>query len=141
METTTEAEIAADLAAKVNPVEPPAVEVSEEPKQPEVPEDEAFHDNLPLENTLEKIKLLDYFEIPQLARRSAEVDNQLSRIVDWAKDEAKSSEFTDILRILNDQERVLGTKLKDNRLTKLYQFVTINSQRKRLAEMERALYQ
>lgn len=135
-----EATIAAQLAEKVaEPTPPPVTETPEEPKiQPK--QDESFHDNLPLETTLDKLKMLDYFEIPPLSRRSAEVDSQLSRIMDWAQQEAGSREYTDILRVINDQERVMGNKLKDNRLTRLYQFVTINAQRKRLIEQERALY-
>jgi len=107
---------------------------------PDPNEDEAFHNSLPLENTLEKIKFQDYFEIPSAARHSAEVATQLDRIIDWARDEAKSSDYNDILRVINDQERVMGSRLKDNRLMRLYQFVTVNTQRKRLMEQERALY-
>jgi len=134
----TEDEVAAQLAAKV--AEPTtAPELPSDPK-PEPKEDEAFHDNLPLETVVSKMKLEDYFEIPLPARRSAEVEQQLNRIIDWARSETKSSEYSDIMRAISDQERIMGIKLKDNRLIKLYQFVTINSQRKRLMEQERALY-
>lgn len=135
-----EEEVAAQLAERT--VEPPVKAEPEQPTilKPEPKEDEAFHDNLPLETTLDKLKFLDYFEISSLSRRSAEVDTQLNRIIDWARDEAKSSDYTDILRIIDSQERVMGIKLKDNRLTKLSQFVTINQQRKRLLEQERSLY-
>jgi len=102
--------------------------------------EEFIHDNLPLENTLEKMKLLDHFNIPSEMRREAAISTWLDRVVDWARDEAGSSEFTDILRVIDDQERVLGTRVKQDRLMKLYQFVTIRSQRNKLAQMERTLY-
>jgi glucose/arabinose dehydrogenase len=133
-----EDEVAAKLAATVDPPTT-APELPSDPK-PEPREDEAFHDNLPLETVMDKMKLQDYFEVPALARRSAEVETQLNRIVDWARDEARSSDYADILRVISDQERIMGIKLKDNRMTKLFQYVTINSQRKRLMEAERALF-
>lgn len=135
-----EAQIAANLAASVNEPKPAtAPELPSDPK-PEPKVDEAFHDNLPLETVVEKMKLQDYFELPQGIRRSAEVDTQINRIMEWAKDEAGSSEYTDMLRVINDQERIMGNKYKDNRLMRLFQFVTINAQRKRLMEQERVLY-
>lgn len=133
-----EDEIAAKLAAALDP--PAPTTAPELPAEPEPKQDEAFHDNLPLETVVDKMKLHDYFEVPALARRSAEVETQLNRILDWARDESKSSEYSDLLRVISDQERIMGIKLKDNRMTKLFQYVTINSQRKRLMEAERALY-
>lgn len=135
-----EAEIVAKLGASVDEPNPStAPELPSDPK-PEPKVDDAFHDNLPLETVLEKMKLQDYFELPQAVRRSPEVDTQINRIMEWAKDETGSSEYTDLLRVINDQERIMGNKFKDNRLMRLYQFVTINAQRKRLMEQERALY-
>lgn len=135
-----EEQIQQKLASTIDdPVSPTEPESPAEPR-PEPKEDDVFHDNLPLETTLDKMKLYDYFEIPQAGRHSAEVQTQMSRILDWARDEMKSSEYTDILRAITDQERVMGNRLKDNRLYRLYQYVVINSQRKKLAEQERALY-
>src|SRR5258708_2965294 len=137
----SEDEIVAKLAEKAAEPEQPttAPELPSDPR-PAPKEDEAFHDNLPLETVMDKLKLQNYFEIPALSRRSAEVETQLNRIVAWATDEANSSEYADILRVISDQERIMGIKLKDNRLIKLFQYVTINAQRKRLMEQERALY-
>lgn len=54
----TEAEIAAQLATKVETTDPtpPATQGYPEPPKPESSEDENFHNNLPLENTLENIQ-------------------------------------------------------------------------------------
>ena len=135
-----EEQTAAMLAQKIDqPAPPPVVETPD--IKPEVGDGEQFiHDNLPLENTLEKMKLLDHFQIPSTMRREAQIGTWMERVIDWARDEAGSSEYTDILRVIDDQERVLGTRLKQDRLMKLYQFVTINQQRKKLAQMERTLY-
>lgn len=136
-----EDEIAAKLAERVaEPELPSAPELPEETTEPEAKEDDAFHSDLRLETFVDKMKLQDYFEIPLPTRRSAEVELQINKIMEWAQTEAKSREYADILRVINDQERILGTKLKDNRLLRMYQYVNINTQRKRLAEQERALY-
>jgi hypothetical protein len=132
-----EDQIAAELAQRTEEPVPP---LEAPTPKPQVPEDEAFHNNLPLETVLDKMKLEDYFEIPQALRREANVETQLNRIMEWAAQEAGSREYTDILRVINDQERIMGNKLKDNRMMRLFQFVTINAQRKRLAQQERALY-
>ena len=131
--------IADKLAQKVaEPIPPP---VTETPEVKPVREGEEFiHDNLPLENTLEKMQLLDHFRVPSEMRREANISTWLDRVVDWARDEAGSSDYTDLLRVIDDQERVLGSKMKQDRLLTLYQFVTINAQRKRLIQQERALY-
>ncbi len=140
-----EQQIQEQLAEKVkDPDVSPDTETAPElptAPRPEPKENEEFiHDNLPLEATLDKMKLLDYFEIPQTMRRESDIDKWMGRVMDWAKDEARSSDYTDILRVINDQERVMGNKLKPDRLMRLAQFVTINQQRKRLIEQERALY-
>lgn len=134
-----EAAIAAKLAEKTNPqpIPPP---VTEEPEPPEEPKDENFHHNLPLENTIEKLNLMDYFQIPSMNRHSPEVAQWLDTVIEWARDEAGSSEYTDMLRVINDQERVMGNRIKPDRLLRLWQFVKIHSQRKRLIEQERSLY-
>lgn len=137
-----EAEIAAALAAKANPDPTPDVETPQEPEKPAEPknEDESFHDNLPLENTLEKMQLLDYFQVPQISRHSAEVQTWMNTVIEWARGEAGSREYTDVLRVINDQERIMGSKLKPDRLSRLAQYVKINSLRRQLIEKERALY-
>jgi hypothetical protein len=134
----TEAQIAADLAAALpKPVIP---ENGWDGVKPEVPEDEQFLNKQSPESSLEKIKLFDYFELSQLDRHAPEAEKYLQRIIDWAKDEAKSSDYADILRVINDQERVMGNKLKSNRLSNLHRFVAIRATRNRLIQEERALY-
>lgn len=128
--------IAAELKAKLQVEEPAPEPAKEEPKT-----DERFlHDGLPLESRLEKQQWLDYFQVPSQARYDGKVDTWLQRVLDWARDEAGSSEYTDILRVISDQERILGSKIKPDRLATLARFATIRRQRIQLAEQERALY-
>ena len=131
----SEQEIASDLAAKIAIDEPPAtVEVKpEEPKDPAPP-------GMTPEASLERMKLFDYFEIKTADRYSAEAETYLNKIIEWARDESGSSDYTDILRAISDQERILGIKLKPERLSRLYRFAVIRAQRNRLVEAERALY-
>lgn len=133
-----EAAIVAKLAENANPV--PDIPATAPIAPAEHDQDEGFHDNLPLENTLEKLNLMDYFQIASQNRHSPEIQTWLNSVIDWARDEAGSSEYTDILRVINDQERVMGSKIKPDRLLRLWQFVKINTQRKRLIEQERVLY-
>ncbi len=134
-----EAAIVAKLSERANPVPPPEPTIPETPLEEPNP-DEGFHDNLPLENTLEKLNLMDYFQIASQNRHSPEIQTWLNTIISWARDEAGSSEYTDMLRVINDQERVMGSKLKPDRMLRLWQFVKINTQRKQLIERERVLY-
>lgn len=137
-----ETEIAATLAAKLEEAERPETPEPAQPEIPRVPEkqDEAFHDNLPLEDVMGKMQIMDFFEIPQATRRTAEVNDQINRIISWAKDEAKSSDVTEMMRVIREQETMMGSRLKEQRVYKLYQYVKIHEIRKQLAEKERALY-
>lgn len=133
----TEAQIVADLAAALP--KPDIPESSWDGVKP-TPPDEEFIDKITPESNLEKIKLFDYFELSSMDRRSPEAEKYIGAIMDWARDEAGSSDYTDILRVINDQERVMGGLLKAQRLSKLYRFVTVRQQRNRLIQEERALY-
>ena len=131
--------IAAKLAEQANPVPAPPMTTPETPGEP-VKEDSDFHHNLPIENSVEKLNFMDYFQIPSQNRHAPEIATWLDTVMDWARDEAGSSDYNDMLRVINDQERVMGNKIKPDRLLRLWQFVKINSQRKKLIEQERALY-
>jgi len=135
-----EEQIAADLAAQLPKPDIPANGWEIRDATGAVPEDQQFLDKMSPESTLEKMKLFDYFDLSQLDRRSPEAGHYLQTIMDWARDEAKSSDYTDMLRVINDQERVMGGLLKGQRLTNLYRFVAIRTQRNRLIQEERALY-
>lgn len=131
--------IVADLAAQLPKQEIPNDgwdKVRAEENKP----DQEFLDKISPENTMEKMKMFDYFELSQMDRHAPEAEKYLTSIMDWAKDEAKSSDYADILRVINDQERILGSRLKGNRLSTLYRFVTIRNNRNRLIQEERALY-
>lgn len=108
--------------------------------KPETPENEQFLDKMTPEATLEKIKLFDYFQLSSLDRITPEADKRIQAVMNWARDEAKSSDYGDMLRVINDQERIMGGLLKPSRLSNLYRFVTIRTQRNRLIQEERALY-
>jgi len=134
-----EARIAAAIKERID-VPDPTPAISEEPKAPEKPDEQFLHDGLPLETMLEKQRWLDYFNVPSMSRREPQVDTWLTKVIDWARDEAGSSEYSDILRVINDQERTLGSKIKQDRLATLARFAQIRMTRRRLIEEERALY-
>jgi hypothetical protein len=135
-----ESQIVADLAAALPKTEIPndGWDKVREQQTPTPPEE--FVDKVSAESQLEKIKLSEYFNLNQIDRRSAEADKYISRIMDWARAEAGSSDYADILRVINEQERVMGNLLKTNRLTNLYRFVAIRATRDRLIQEERVLY-
>lgn len=133
-----EDEIVASLAAEMP--KPDIPENGWDGVKPDVPEDEQFLNKQSPESTLEQIKLFDYFQLNSMDRHAPEAQKYIQTVIDWARDEAKSSDYADILRVINDQERVMGSLLKGGRLSNLYRFVTIRSQRNRLIQEERALY-
>lgn len=130
-----EAQIQAQLIAKMPSSQPsePMEHTPDEPGDPAPP-------GMTPEASLDRIKLLDYFGISSIDRHSPEADNYLTKIMEWARDEAGSSEYTDILRVISDTERTLGIRFKEGRLTTLFRLVTIRHARNQLAEQERALY-
>lgn len=134
-----EAEIQADLAAKlaVRSLPPPTTPGA--PPTVNEPDDPAPA-GMTLENSLEKMKFFDYFQVKTADRRSPEAEVYLQKVLDWARDETGSSDYIDVLRAISDQERILGIKLQPDRLSRMYRFALIRSQRIRLAEEERALY-
>lgn len=141
-EAKPEEQIVAELAANLPKPEIPenGWDIRDEPKTEAKPEDEQFIDKMTPESTVEQMKLYDYFQLSSLDRANPDAQKYLKTVMDWARDEAKSSDYADMLRVINDQERVMGNLLKGSRLSNLYRFVTIRSQRNRLIQEERALY-
>lgn len=131
-----ESKIAEALKAKLAQLEPV---IEEKPKE-EPKTDERFVHDLPPENLLERQRWLDYFNVPSMSRREPQIDGWLTRVIDWARDEAGSSEYADMLRVIDDQERILGSKIKQDRLSTLARFAQIRVQRRKLLAEERAIY-
>jgi hypothetical protein len=133
-----EDEIARKLAEKTNPVPPPPTTTPETPPA-EKPEDEKFHDNLPLENSVLKQQLLDYLQVPIESRHSTQVATWLETVLNWAASEAGSHDFVEVVRVIREQEQFAGTYLKPDRLMRLHQFIKIRQARLKLAAQEQAL--
>lgn len=137
-----EDEIAENLRPKTDPAEIPKDgwdKVREEESRSQ-DEDGSFLHRMTPEDRLERLRWFDYFGLAAAEARSAEAEKALTEILDWAANEAGSHEYTDMLRAISDQERILGIKLKPGRLSQLYQFAKIRKQRLRLLEQERAMY-
>jgi hypothetical protein len=107
--------------------------------EPENP-DQNFIDKMTPEEQLTKGKLLDFFNIPVQQRHDIVTENWANEIYAWARDAAGSGEFSDLLRVIHEQETFLGTPLKEDRMKKLYTYIKINKIRKQLADQEKALY-
>ena len=138
-----EKEIQEQLADKVKSTDPIPEDgwskVREQEAESHNEDQQALHRMTP-EDRLQRLRWFDYFGLAASEARSAEAEKALTEILDWAATEAGSHEYTDMLRAISDQERVLGIKLEPGRLTKLYNFAKIRRMRLRLIEQERALY-
>jgi hypothetical protein len=132
----SEAEIAAHLAEKVIP----SSATIGESKKEEAPESGDFHNNDPLETTLQTYQLLEYFDVPIGMRHSAEVQQQINSVLAWARQENPGADFTTVLEFIQTSEGQFGNTLKEQRLIKLATHVKIQSQIKMLQLKERQLY-
>jgi len=132
----TEEQIAATLAQRT---EEPVVEqpVIEE-RPPEAPQE--FVDKMLPEEQLTRNQLYDWFEVQMAERHHPEVERYINEIYAWARDNAGSGDFTELLRVINQQEQILGTKNKPGRVARLYKSIKIAQLRQRLANEERLLY-
>jgi len=105
-----------------------------------VPEDQNFVDKMTPEEQLTRGQLMDYFDIPMHERHGPKVDNWINEIYAWAREQAGSGEYHDLLRVINEQEMHMGSKLKPQRTYRLYEYIKIARIRKQLAERERLIY-
>lgn len=99
-----------------------------------------FVDKLLPEEHLTQRELLDYLQVPMQERQSPIIDDYIRTVYEWARDNAQSGDINQLLRVINEQEQHMGSKLKPNRLKYLAEYVKINRIRQSLAARERALY-
>lgn len=131
----SEEQIAAELAARL---EEPAVAETPVQTQPEAPQD--FVDKMLPEEQLTRNQLLDWFAVPMHERHQPDVERYINDIYAWARQNAGSGEYAELLRVINEQEQILGSRNKPGRVAKLYKYIKINQLRQKLAAEERALY-
>lgn len=132
----SEDQIAAALAARLE--EPVVEEPVIKEQAPEAPQD--FVDKMLPEEQLTRNRLLDWFEIPMHERHTTKTDRWINDIYAWARETAGSGEYTDLLRVINEQEQIMGSRMKPGRVVKLYKYIQISRLRRQLANQERLLY-
>lgn len=133
-----EKEVALRLAQRV-----PRQEESEElgGVNPDPSDPDGLHNNLPLDNISLRYELMDYFNVGVGLRHSSETQEQINTIMQWAVDETGSTNISEVLKQLNLQEAALGTRLKGDRLLRVYRYVRIAQQKRVLdAKMEAMIY-
>jgi hypothetical protein len=127
--------IAAQLAAKTaEPVPAPTVT----PPEPVDPPN--YVDKMLPEEHVTANRLLDFLEVQPEVRHNAEVDDYIRTIYQWAKEQAGTDDYYQILRVIQEQEMHMGSRLKPGRLQKLAEYVKISKVRQQLAVRERELY-
>lgn len=131
-----EALIAAEQAAKL-PAQGP-MEGGYPQESP--PEQQSYADKLLPEEIFTQRELLDYLAVPQQERHSPIIDNYIRTVYEWARDNAGTGDINHLLRVINEQEQHMGSKLKADRLRRLAEYIKISSLRKSLAAREQALY-
>lgn len=131
-----EEQIAAELARRTE--EPVAEPTAAEPVQPEAPQD--FVDKMLPEEQLTRNQLYDWFEVPMAERHHPDVERYINDIYAWARDNAGSGDYTELLRVISQQEQILGSRNKPGRVAKLYKYIKIAQLRQKLANEERLLY-
>lgn len=134
----TEQEIVAELAKKTTPESPQ--EQVEKPKEPETGDPDAFHNNDPIEGTLQQYQLMEYFDVPVGERHSAEVQQNISMILQWAKTENPGKDFADVLAYIRTSEGQFGNNFKEQRVFKLANHIKIQRSIKLLQEKERSMH-
>ena len=108
--------------------------------KPEQDANNNFLDKMLPEERLTQIQLLDYLQIPTAQRHDPIVDDYVNTIYAWARDNAGSGDFNQLLRVISEQEQHMGIRLSPNRLQRLAEYVKISNLRKNLAIRERNLY-
>jgi len=133
----SEEEIARRVAQNVprqDEVDSPSVEEQEI-------DPDGVHNSLPLDNISLRYEVMDYFNLGTNIRHSSEVQEQINTIMQWAVDQSGSLKIVDILKTLNLQEAALGTRLKGDRLQRVYRYVRIAQQKRILdAKLEAMTY-
>lgn len=125
--------VADNIPVVDSPITNPAPLPEPEPGDP-------IHNSLPMETTLQRIEMLDYFELPPSYRKNPEVLQQIDTIIGWARDNAPSTELADIFRVINRQENMLGSRFKPGRIAKLNRYIHLHNQGRQIDEQMRSLY-
>lgn len=116
----------------------------EEPRDYSYPEpptqEEQFIDKMLPEEKLTQQELLDYLQVPTQERHSPMVEDYIRTVYQWARDNAQTGDINQLLRIINEQEQHMGSKLKPDRLRRLAEYIKISKIRHSLAAREQALY-
>ena len=113
---------------------------NEQPQPVTAPEPDGSHDNLPLDNMMLKHQMFDFLEIPMGGRTNPETVGRVEAILNWAYAQTGSREFGDLLRAINRQEGIMGSRLSNDRAGKLYRYVKLSNQMNSLEEQMRGLY-
>lgn len=131
-----EAKLAEVLADKLPKTEP--YQGGYPTETPEEPQN--YVDTLLPEEQMTQRELLDYLQVPSQERHSPIVDDYIRTIYEWARDNSQSRDINQLLRVINEQEQHMGSKLKPDRLKRLAEYVKISRIRQSLAAREQALY-
>jgi hypothetical protein len=130
-----ESQIAAQLAASVaEPIPAPTVTPTEPVDPPN------YVDKMLPEEHYTAQRLLDFLQVGTEVRHNPEVDNYIQTIYQWARDQAGTDDYYQILRVIQEQEMHMGSHLKPQRLQRLAEYVKISKLRQQLAVREREIY-
>ena len=133
-----EEQIVQQLASTIEPHVPISSAYPE--PQPEPNANNNFLDKMLPEERLTQMQLLDYLSIPTAQRHDPVVSDYVNTVYAWARDNAQSGDFSQLLRVISEQEGHMGIRLKENRLQRLAEYVKISNLRKNLSIRERNLY-
>jgi hypothetical protein len=95
---------------------------------------------VPLADYVMNNEVMDYFNIGPGPRQNVDVKEQMSAIIEWAKQNADAQGVEGILRAIRHAETMLGSRLKSDRVQRLHRYIRIQQQKSLLAEKGRALY-
>src|ERR1035438_8206623 len=127
----TEQEITQQLASRTTPE--PVVDVTYPAPPTDAPNvDSNFADTLLPEEKMTQQQLLDYLGVPMAQRHDPIIENYMNSVYTWARDNAKSGDMTQLLRVISEQEQHLGSVLKPDRLRRLAEYVKIAGIRQQL---------
>lgn len=97
------------------PIEAPAPDSGETTGQP-------VYINDPVMET----RLLDYFAVGRTEKYSEKTQTQIRNIMEWAATQAQSTDYADVVTMINRLERQLGLNMKPNRMGLLYRYITLH---------------
>lgn len=132
-----EATIRQNLQSTV-PTTTPAVE--RVPDTTPLEGDPAFQSAVELGDSIHTQRFMDYYNIPAGSRYSPETAQHVQTIMQWAAKTSGSNDIVDIMRVISEQESSLGIRFRDDRFFKMYKYVRLDSERRRIATEMSTLY-